>query len=118
MPPRFSLPTTSEAMVNPLYQRVLGEQCDRLHPALCRFFADDRPRRAVGRLRVTRTAGWLRKLAATALGLPPAGEYDLVLEVTPHAAGERWVRRFGKHVLATNQREHHGFLRESSGPAD
>jgi hypothetical protein len=54
---------------------------------------------------------------AAALGIPPAGEYDVLLEVLPRGNGQRWVRRFGGHTLVeTDQSEQQGLLLESSGP--
>jgi hypothetical protein len=100
-----------------IYQRVLGDRFDSLAQALGRFLGEERGGRASGRLSVTRTAGRLRNLAAAALGIPPPGEYDLLLEVSPHAAGQRWVRRFGTHTLETIQSDYRGLLVESSGPA-
>ena len=60
-----------------------------------RFLSDERGGRATGRLTVSRGAGIPRGLAAKALEIPAAGDYDLVLEVTPHRTGQGWVRRFG-----------------------
>src|SRR5207247_2069614 len=74
-------------------------------------------RRASGRMNVVRAGGRLRNLIAAAMGIPPAGVYDMLLEVSPRGKAERWVRRFGRHVLATVQREYRGLLVESSGPA-
>ncbi len=100
-----------------IYQRVLRDRFELLPPALGRFLGDERGGRASGRLTVTRTVGYLHNLAAAALGIPPPGEYDLLLEVSPHAAGQRWVRRFGAHALETTQADYRGLLIESSGPA-
>jgi hypothetical protein len=100
-----------------VYQEVLGERFGLLHPTLRRFFGDERGGRASGRLKVTRAAGRLRSLAASALGLPPAGDYDVLLEVVPHGAGQRWVRHFGQHLLTTDQGRRRELLLESSGPA-
>jgi Domain of unknown function (DUF4166) len=100
-----------------IYQRVLGDRFELLAPALARFLGEEHGGRASGRLSVTRTAGRLRNLAAAILGIPPPGEYDLLLEVMPHAAGQRWVRRFGSHTLETIQADYRGLLVESSGPA-
>ncbi len=99
-----------------VYQRVLGERFELLHPALRRFL-EQREARARGRFRVTRARGWLRNLIAAALGVPPAGEYDMVLEVSPHGDDQRWRRRFGDSVLETGHSEHRGLLVESSGAA-
>jgi hypothetical protein len=100
-----------------IYQRVLGDRFDLLPQSLGRFLSDEHGGRATGRLTVTRSAGYLRGLAAAALGIPPAGDYYLLLEVSPHGAGQRWVRRFGHHRLETTQIDHRGLLVESTGPA-
>jgi len=100
-----------------IYQRVLRDRLELLPPALARFLGDERGGRAVGRLTVTRSAGYCCGLAAAALGIPPAGDYDLILEVSPHGAGQRWLRRFGPHRLETTQTDHRGLLVESAGPA-
>jgi hypothetical protein len=99
-----------------VYQRVLQGRFELLHPALQRFLGDERGGQATGRLRVTRPAGWLRRLAGSALGLPPAGEYDILLVVTPRGDGQLWVRHFGKHLLTTSQSDHRGLLVEAAGP--
>jgi Domain of unknown function (DUF4166) len=95
--------------------RLLQDRFELLAPALHRFLAEDRGR-AFGRLSVRRSAGRLRNLGAAALGVPPEGDYDLLLEVTLNGAGQRWTRRFGPHALVTTQIEHCGLLVESSGP--
>jgi hypothetical protein len=100
-----------------IYQHVLGDRFELLPLTLRRFLSEERGGRATGRLTVTRPAGYFRGLAATALGIPPAGDYDLILDVSPHRAGQRWVRRFGRHTLATTQIDHHGMLVESTGPS-
>jgi hypothetical protein len=100
-----------------IYQRALRERFDLLHPVLQSFFSGEHGGRASGRLTVLRPRGRLRNLVASALGVPPGGEYDLRLEVLPDGARQRWVRRFGDHVLATLQAEYRGFLVEWSGPA-
>ena len=100
-----------------IYQRVLRDRFELLPPQLSRFLGDERGGRAFGRMSVTRTAGRLQNLAAAALGIPPPGDYDLLLEVSPHAAGQRWVRRFGPHTLETTQIDQRGLLVESTGPA-
>jgi hypothetical protein len=100
-----------------VYQRVLGERFQSLHPVLQQFLGNEHGGRAFGRFRVVRPTGGIRSIVASALGLPPAGEYGLLLEVLPTAAGQRWVRHFGKHVVETLQSEHRGQLVEASGPA-
>ncbi len=100
-----------------IYEQVLGERFRSLNSPLHRFLGDVRGGRAVGNLRVTRAEGWLRNAIAAAMGIPPAGEYETQLEVSPLADGQRWRRRFGIHALETSQRVYRGLLLESSGPA-
>jgi hypothetical protein len=111
-----SRPGPGDKILATIYQRVLRDRFDLLCPTLRRFLSQETGGRAFGRMSVRRPAGRLRNLAASALGIPSAGEYDLVLEVTPHAAGQRWVRRFGAHTLESIQTEYRGLLIESSGP--
>ncbi len=100
-----------------IYERVLQERFGSLDPSLRRFLGEVRGGRAVGLLRVTRGDGPLRNAIAAGMGIPPAGEYDTALEVTPLKEGQRWRRLFGIHALETSQREYRGLLLESSGPA-
>ena len=100
-----------------VYQRVLRERFESLHPVLRRFLGEATGARAVGRLRVTCAAGRLRNAIASGLGIPPAGEYDMWLEVSPRGESQRWVRHFGRYALETDQSEYQGLLVESSGPA-
>ena len=58
----------------------------------------------------------LAKCRRLGLGIPPAGDYDLVLEVAPHKAGQRWVNRFANHVLTT-QYDRRGLLIARAGLA-
>jgi hypothetical protein len=99
-----------------LYRRVLAERFESLHPALRLFLGEARGGRAAGRLRVTRGAGRIRNLLARALGIPPTGEYDVLLEILPQGDVQRWVRRFGPYMLETCQWERRGLLVEASGP--
>ena len=100
-----------------IYERVLDERFASLDPSLRRFLAEARGGRAVGHLRVTRAEGRLRNAIAAAMGIPPAGEYETLLDVSPLGDGQRWKRRFGIHALETSQRVYRGLLLESSGPA-
>jgi hypothetical protein len=100
-----------------IYQRALRERFDSLHPTLRRFLGAAGGGRASGRLQVTRFGGRLRNLAATLLGIPPAGAYPMRLDVLPHGERQRWVRCFDCHVLKTRQSECRGLLVEASGPA-
>lgn len=100
-----------------IYQSVLKQRFALLPTVLRDFLSQERGGSARGRLTVTRGAGWVRNVAAWALGIPPVGDYDLLLEVIPQGAGQRWVRNFGSHVLTTLQTDWHGLLIERKGLA-
>lgn len=100
-----------------IYERLLQGRLDRLPAALRQFLSQASGGQATGRLTVTRAPGWLRRLAAWALGIPPAGDYELVLDVSPHGAGQRWSRHFGKHTLTTTQIAWRELLVERKGLA-
>jgi hypothetical protein len=99
-----------------IYQLLLQERFALLHPVLQTFLGDAGEKRAGGRLQVIRTGGWLRHAIATLMGIPPAGGYEVSLEVSAVADGERWRRRFGGHTLKTVQNVRRGLLVEASGP--
>jgi hypothetical protein len=99
-----------------IYHDALQHRFASLHPVLHRIFGAEGEWRALGRLTVRRSTGWLRSLAARLLGLPPAGEYDLVLLVTLHKTGQCWERRIGPYVVTTMQSVRSGLLAEASGP--
>lgn len=100
-----------------IYRRLLGRNIDLLPAALREFLSQDAGASATGRLTVARGAGWARNFAAWALGIPPAGDYDLLLQVIPDGAGQRWVRNFGRFALTTRQTEWRGLLIERKGLA-
>lgn len=104
------------ARVATIYQTLLQHRFELMPAALRQFLAQDRAQ-AVGRLTVTRASGRLRNFAAWALGIPPAGEYVLRLEVVPHCNGQRWLRHFGKYLLATTQTAWRDLLIERKGLA-
>lgn len=110
-------PIHKTTRVATIYQRVLGQRFAALTPVLREFLSRDASGSATGRLTVTRSAGWARNVAAWALGIPPAGDYDLLLQVIPHGAGQRWVRNFGRHALTTWQSNWCGLLIERKGVA-
>jgi hypothetical protein len=102
----------------PLYQRVLGEDFERLPPVLRCFHASTAGGRAAGRFRVTRGPGWLRNWLANRIGLPPAGD-QMPIRLAVRVEGERehWCRQFDQHpALKTVQWAQNGQLREAAWP--
>jgi hypothetical protein len=100
-----------------LYQRVLGDRFDALHPVLRRFHSSETPLTGRGLFRVVHHPGWLRKFLLVVLRFPAKGEaVEVLLEVTPSAAGERWVRLFAGRPLVTWQSAGGGLLMERAGP--
>jgi len=100
-----------------IYQQALGDQFGLLHPLLQAFLGAECVKRAQGRMHVIRGRGWFRHTIANLLGIPPAGLYDVSLEVSYVEGGERWRRQFGEHVLETVQSVRGGLLAEASGRA-
>ena len=100
-----------------LYQRVLGERFDALHPVLRRFHSSETRIGGRGLFRVVHHPGWVRKFFLVVLRFPKKGEaVEVLLEVTPSAAGERWVRAFAGRPLVTRQSAEGGLLMERAGP--
>lgn len=104
-----------------LYQRLLGEDFNRLPSILQRFHSLPHGGKASGSVTVIYSGSWLRNasVARSLLRLPPPGEnIPLSLEVLPQGARELWIRRFGReqHRLLTLQWQEDGFLIEKSGP--
>lgn len=100
-----------------LYQRVLGERFDALHPVLRRFHSSETHIAGRGLFRVVHHPGWLRKLLLVVLRFPKAGEaIEVRLEVSPSASGERSVRSFAGRPLVTRQTAEGGLLMERVGP--
>ena len=100
-----------------LYQRVLGERFDALHPVLRRFHSSETPIVGRGLFRVVHHPGWLRKMLLFVLRFPKKGEaVEVRLEVTPSEAGEHWVRAFPGRPLVTRQTAEAGLLMERGGP--
>jgi len=88
-----------------------------LAPALQHFLGLEQGGHASGRMTVTRAVGRLRKLAGWALGIPPAGDYDLLLEVVTTGNSQCWLRHFGNYTLRTVQTAWRDLLIERKGLA-
>lgn len=103
-----------------LYQRVLGDNFDRLPPVLHAFHGQRYGGRAGGVVAVTRRRGALHNLVGRLLRLPPAGpEVPISLQVVVKGREEQWFRVFGGDpavALDAVQSEASGLLEESFGP--
>ena len=100
-----------------LYQRILGEDFERLPEPLRRFHGSERGGRLEGLFRVERGRGYVRNRLADLGKLPPAGErVPLRLDVRVADAVEHWTRSFGPTQLFTRQLERHGRLVELHPP--
>jgi len=114
----FLLSLLAEFMTSStLYQRLLGNDFDRLPDVLRQFHSQPQGGCATGRVTVKRHAGWLREAAANLLQLPAAGEdMALRLHVIPQDNTERWIRHFNQQRLETLQWQEGEFLIEKAGP--
>ena len=86
-----------------LYRKLLGESFDELAPVLIRFH-DLTEGEAHGTLRITRGAGFVRRLIASLMRLPKAAEcVPVQLRVEAAAGRETWIRRYGDLTMITRQ---------------
>jgi hypothetical protein len=93
----------------PLYRRLLGEAWDALPPPLWAMHAPDRTLVAQGVAEVERGCGWLSRLAAVLIGLPPAGRNVPVKVVFEVRDGrEHWRRTFADCSFSSIQEEGRG----------
>ncbi|MGC4045975.1 MAG: DUF4166 domain-containing protein [Armatimonas sp.] len=98
-----------------LYRQVLGESFDTLHPHLRRFHGAHTAIVGHGSFTVERRRG--TALLAALLRLPRAGEKVTVqIEVQPTPTGEKWIRRFEKSPMITEQWHQGTLLHEKAGP--
>lgn len=100
----------------PLYRRLLGPAFAALPPLVAAMHDLRTDGGAEGEGHVARGSGPLAALAGAVMGLPPAGAYPLRLSFAVDADGERWTRRFGRHVFASRQAMRDGLLAERFGP--
>ena len=100
-----------------LYQRVLGENFVQLPPVLRAFHALPRGGQARGFVKVQHGRGWLRRVLARLLRLPPQGEcVEVQLQVQTKKEGEIWVRHFDGVPVQTMQWQRGDLLIEKAGP--
>jgi Domain of unknown function (DUF4166) len=100
-----------------LYRRLLGQDFERLPPAV-RALHDVREATTwVGRADVVRGSTSAARLVATLFGLPPAGaDQPLRVTFTPDDATEQWVRVFGDKRFVSTQSAVGAVLHERVGP--
>lgn len=78
-----------------LYQRVLGEDADGLHPHVLALHCGPSDVHATGRLRVQRGRGLAGRLVGALLGMPATGgDVPTSLWISRHEETEHWVRQF------------------------
>jgi len=71
---------------------------------------------ARGRFRIVHGAGWIARLLATVLRMPPATDaVDVTLSVERLPGGERWTRWFGDRRMRSDQWSRGGLLVEGYG---
>lgn len=99
-----------------LYQRILGEDFEKLPTAL-REFHQVGSGVALGTITVRRPSDRIRNWLANLLQLPTAcNAAPLRLEVNSVGQKERWIREFGGQRLESVQWEEDGLLVEQVGP--
>lgn len=88
----------------PLYRQVLGDDFDRLPPAVRRLHDHDGAISATGSCEVMRGRSWFARLIGRLFSLPPAGRNVPVRVSFSALQGEEvWRRDFGGHRLTSRQ---------------
>lgn len=99
-----------------LYQRYLGTEFYQLAPLLQRFHSEP-GNDWVGEVRVTWTKNPLLRAFILLGGLPrEADSQRIAVRIKPETSGEKWLRHFGSHRMASKQELRGRVLRESFGP--
>ncbi|MFN7571778.1 MAG: DUF4166 domain-containing protein [Betaproteobacteria bacterium] len=84
----------------PLFERLLGSAWSSLAPELRALHGASAQSRWQGRADVERGLSLAARLLAACFGLPPAGRAQtLTVELNSDRDGERWVRRYGRHLM-------------------
>jgi hypothetical protein len=100
-----------------LYQRVLGDRYQQLHPLLQEVHSSP-ALLAEGSFRISRPKHWFPRFLGTILGMPAAEEdvpTTLAVQTVPDGS-EKWLRNFGKFQMTTWQWAWRDLLLERSGP--
>ena len=105
----------------PLYERVLGQSCDRLAPEIRQLHSVKSVSSFDGRCTVERGHNPLAWLIATLIGFPNAGsDQSITVNLTLDGDGERWVRSSGGRTFSSVQHAGRGrsewLVRERFGP--
>jgi hypothetical protein len=98
-----------------LFERLLGSAFDTLGPRVRKLHHDAGTRRYAGEVEVERGHHPLATLCAWATRLPPAGRGPIEVEIAADAAGERWSRHVGAHVMRSRLWARGGLLHERLG---
>lgn len=103
-------------MNRPLFAQLLGEDFERLPPALRALHSVARRQLFAGQGQVRRGGHPLVAPCAWLARLPPtAAELPVQVEFLVDAGGEQWRRRFGGHPMVSRLWPHRGLLRERLG---
>jgi hypothetical protein len=101
-----------------VYEQVLGERYQELHPLLKAFHSSPQGAIADCRLDVVHPPGLLPLIFRLLIGAPAQGKaIETLLEVRANGNLEEWRRTFGRKTLVTRQWHHQGLLIESFGIA-
>lgn len=104
----------ADALSSSLYAALLGPAWATLAPEVRALHAGGAEAR--GRFRVLHGAGWLARVLARVLRMPPASDgIDVTLLVERLRGGERWTRWFGDRRLRSLQWSRRGQLVEGYG---
>jgi hypothetical protein len=85
----------------PLYARVMGEDFQRLAPAVQRMHDVLRDYGATGEGSVVRGANPIARFIAKVIRFPPSGEYPLHVHFEERDGIELWTRDFGGHRFSS-----------------
>jgi hypothetical protein len=103
-----------------LYERLVGQAWHQVPEAVRQAHPATGQLHAWGVFRVQHGPGYIARLLARLLRLPPpADAISVQLQITPADTGEEWVRIFGTQRLVTRQRVAPGqLLAERFGPLE
>ena len=98
-------------MTTTLYERLAGHEWYQVSEVVRRAHPGTGNLQARGVFHVQHGPGYVARLLAWLLQLPPSADATSVqLHITPSEQGEKWVRTFGNKRLVTRQQEAPGHL--------